>query len=155
MYTRHKTKTIQRHWQRYTRHKTQDKDNTETLATVHKTQDKDNTETLATVHKTQDTRQTKHNTKQKTKKMSNTDLTKNRGGTKCIQYCWNKELQCRKKTNINIQIIDERRVWILSYLYRIWLSGYENEKYWLDCTWYQQLQIVVMSHVSVEKAAKQ
>ena len=60
---RHKTKTIQIHWQHWT----------------HKTQDKDNPDTLATLD-TQDTgrRQTKHkNTTQKTKTMSNKDLTKN------------------------------------------------------------------------------
>ena len=32
-YTRHRTKTIQRHWQ-YWAHKTQDEDNLETLATL-------------------------------------------------------------------------------------------------------------------------
>jgi hypothetical protein len=68
-YTRHRTRTIQRHWQHLV-HKTQVEDNTETLATfgytrrrqyrdtgniwVHKTQDEDNTEILATFG-TQDT----------------------------------------------------------------------------------------------------
>jgi hypothetical protein len=51
-YTRHMTKTIQRHWQHLV-HKTQDEDNTETRATVG-TQDEDNPETLATFG-TQDT----------------------------------------------------------------------------------------------------
>ena len=51
-YTRHRTKTIQRHWQHWV-NKTQDEDNPETLATLG-TQDEDNPETLATLG-TQDT----------------------------------------------------------------------------------------------------
>jgi hypothetical protein len=81
-HTRHRTKTIQRHWQ-HLAHKTQDKDNTKTLATFG-TQDTDNIwhtrywQHLA--HKTQDEdkENTKRNTTQKIKKMSNTDTTKNR-----------------------------------------------------------------------------
>ena len=43
MYTRHKTKTIQRHWQRYTRHKTKTIQRHWQRYTRHKTQDKQNT----------------------------------------------------------------------------------------------------------------
>jgi hypothetical protein len=49
-YTGHRTKTIQNHWQHW----------------AHKTQDEDK-------------QNIKHNRTQKTKKMSNTDLTKNQG----------------------------------------------------------------------------
>ena len=58
-------------------HKTQDEDKPETHC-VHKTQDEDKPETHW-VHKTQDEdkQNKKHNTTQKTKKISNTDFTKN------------------------------------------------------------------------------
>jgi hypothetical protein len=94
----HKTKTIQRHWQHWV-HKTQDKDNPEILTTLGTqdednpetlttlgTQDEDNPETLTTLG-TQDTgrRHNKtNNTTQKTKMKSNTDPTKNLGWTEVL-----------------------------------------------------------------------
>ena len=94
-YTRHRTKTIQRHWQ-HGLHKTRDEDNPETLAAwgiqdTGRRQSRDTgsigytrhrTKTIQRhwqhwVHKTQDEdKQTqKYNTTQKTKRMNNTDIT--------------------------------------------------------------------------------
>ena len=75
-------------------------DNPDTLATLD-TQDKDNPDTLATLD-TQDTgrRQTKHkNTAQKTKTMSNTDLTKT-----------GSELRCSQRVRSDCFLYDTRRV---------------------------------------------
>ena len=82
-YTKHRTKTIQGNWQHWV-HKTQDKDNPGKLAALG-TQDtgqRQSRETGSigyTTHRTR-TSKAKH-TIQKTKKMSNTDSTKNRGQT--------------------------------------------------------------------------
>ena len=83
-HTRHRTKTIQRHWQHWVY-------KTKTIQRhwqhwVHKTQDEDNPETLTTFG-TQDTgrRHNKtNNTTQKTKMKSNTDPTKNLGWTEVL-----------------------------------------------------------------------
>jgi hypothetical protein len=77
--TRHRTKTIQRHWQNW-EHKTLDKDNTETLATLG-TQDTGQRQYRDTgkIGNTRHKIKTNKNITQKTKKMSKTNLTKNRG----------------------------------------------------------------------------
>ena len=75
----HRTKTIQRHWQNW-EHKTLDKDNTETLATLG-TQDTGQRQYRDTgkIGNTRHKIKTNKNITQKTKKMSKTNLTKNRG----------------------------------------------------------------------------